>query len=113
MIKFAPAFALLGILSACSGEPEAQPTEAATQAAPAPTASLPAPTQELFTELYAAACPADEPVSTAACKRAGFGSEDVLCEFGLGEDEYLRNEATLTPADGAWTLADPENACVG
>ena len=114
MIKTVSALAAFGLLAACSGKPEAQPTEAATQApAPVATPSLPAPGQEIFSKLYADACPSDKPVNTAACKRAGFGSEDVLCEFGLGDDEYLRNEATLTPGDGEWTLADPENVCVG
>ena len=100
-------------LAACSGEPAAEPTPAATTAAPVPaaTSSLPAPDQALFTELYAKACPEAEKVNTAVCKRAGFGSEEVTCEYGLGEDEYLRNKATLAPADGAWALKDAEAIC--
>jgi hypothetical protein len=99
-------------LVACSQEPAAEPTPAATTAvAPAATPSLPAPDQALFTRLYAEACPAAEPVSTAVCRRAGMGSDEVLCEYGLGEDEYRRNQATLVAADGAWTLRDAEATC--
>ena len=65
------------------------------------------------TEKYAEACPDEEPINTAMCKRAGMGSPDVVCEFGLGDDEYLRNKATLTAGEGEWTFADPENVCVG
>lgn len=97
-------------LAACGEEPAAEVAQ--TQVAtPEPVATLPAPNQALFTQLYADACPGAEPVNTAVCRRAGLGSDEVLCEFGLGEDEYLRNDATLTPGDGQWTLADPENVC--
>ena len=100
-------------LAACSGEPAAEPTPAATTAAPAPVAtpSIKAPDQALFTELYAAACPEAKPVNTAVCKRAGMGSNEVNCDYGLGEDEYLRNKATLTAADGAWTIKDADATC--
>ena len=79
--------------------------------APAATSSLPAPDQALFGELFAKACPEAEKVNTAVCKRAGFGSTDVACEYGLGEDKYLRDKATLTPGEGVWTLKDPEAIC--
>jgi hypothetical protein len=100
-------------LAACSGEPAAEPAPAATTAPPAPAAapSLPAPDQALFTELFAAACPEAEKVNTAVCKRAGFGSEEVICEYGLGEDKYLRDKATLAPAEGKWALKEPEAVC--
>ncbi|OBX20741.1 hypothetical protein A9995_03375 [Erythrobacter sp. QSSC1-22B] len=102
----APLFAL----AACGEEPAAEVAQ--TQVAtPEPVAALPAPNEELFTQLYAEACPEAEPVSTAICRRAGIGSDEVFCEYGLGEDEYRRNDATLTPGDGQWTLADPENVC--
>ena len=97
-------------LAACSEEPA--PAPAATQeAAPAPVASMAAPDEQLFADLHAATCPDAKPVSTSVCKRLGIGSEDVLCEYGLGDDEYLRNKATLTPQDEEWTIADPETVC--
>ena len=98
-------------LAACGSEPEAPPPAAPT-ATPEPRASLPAPDEELFTEVFANSCDGAEPVSTAVCKRA-MGSETVTCEFGLGEDEYLRHAADLTASeDGTeWVLADPEAIC--
>jgi hypothetical protein len=100
-------------IAACSSEPAAEPAPAATTAAPAPAVkpSLPAPDQTLFSSLFAEACPAAKPVKTAVCRRAGIGSNEVNCEFGLGEDEYLRNKATLVAGDSAWTLEDPEALC--
>jgi pectin methylesterase-like acyl-CoA thioesterase len=98
-------------LAACSAEPAAEPTPAATAPAAAATPSLPAPDQETFSALFAAACPEAEKVNTAVCKRAGFGSDMVTCEYGLGEDKYLRDQATLAPEDGAWALQDPETVC--
>lgn len=97
-------------LSACGEEPapEPAPTETAT---PEPEPTLPAPDQDIFATALAEACPDLEEVSTAICKRAGFGSSDVVCDYGLGADEYRRNSATLTPGDGEWTLADPESVC--
>ncbi len=103
----------LALLAACGEEPAPQPVDGAAAPAPASAPSLSAPDQALFTAKYAEACPEAEPVNTAVCKRAGFGSGDVVCEFGLGEDEYLRNKATLSAGDGDWVLADPENVCVG
>ena len=111
MNKFTLLFPL-ALLAACGEEPapEAAPTQAE---APEAIDTLPAPDQAFFTEKYAEACPEEEAVNTAVCRRAGLGSPDVICEFGLGEDEYLRNEATLTEGEGEWTFADPENVCVG
>ena len=102
----------LALLAACGEEPAPEPTATAV-ATPEPVESLTPPDQAYFTEKYAEQCPEDEAVNTAVCRRAGLGSPDVLCEFGLGEDEYLRNEATLTAGDGDWVFADPENVCVG
>lgn len=99
-------------LAACSQEAAEAPAPVET-ATPEPIETLSAPDQALFTTKYADACPADEAVNTAVCRRAGMGSPDVVCEFGLGEDEYLRNKATLTAGDGEWAFADPENVCVG
>ena len=102
----------LALVAACGEEPapEPTPTEMAT---PEPVSTLPAPDQDLFSAKYAEACPTDDAVNTAVCRRAGMGSPDVVCEFGLGDDEYLRHKATLTAGDGEWVLADPENVCVG
>ena len=102
----------VALLAACGEEPAPEPTPTEV-AAPEPVETLAAPDQALFTEKYAEACPEEEAVNTAVCRRAGMGSPDVICEFGLGEDEYLRNKATLTAGDGEWVLADPENVCVG
>ncbi|WP_240782119.1 hypothetical protein [Qipengyuania sediminis] len=96
-------------LAACSQEPEPAPAPASP--APVVTPSLPAPDQALFSELFGKACPGAEKVNTAACKRAGFGSEEVICEYGLGEDTYLRNSATLAQVDGAWAIKDAETVC--
>ncbi|MBU0669428.1 MAG: hypothetical protein KKE77_05880 [Alphaproteobacteria bacterium] len=108
--KLAFLFVPLLALAACGEEPAAEVAQ--TQVAtPEPTPALPAPDEALFTQLYAETCPEAEPVSTAVCRRAGIGSDEVFCEYGLGEDEYRRNDATLTPGDEQWTLADPENVC--
>ena len=107
-----PVFTLVAIalLAACSEEPAPAPVETATSE---PVETLTPPDQAYFTAKYAEQCPEEEAVNTAVCRRAGMGSPDVICEFGLGEDEYLRNEATLTAGDGDWVFADPENVCVG
>jgi hypothetical protein len=109
--KFAfliPALALA--LAACGEEPAPAPVETPV-ATPEPTPSLPAPSQASFTALLAEACPEAEPVNTAVCKRAGMGSPDVVCEYGLGDDEFLRNTAVLTAGEGEWTLKDPATVC--
>ncbi|WP_234989880.1 hypothetical protein [Altererythrobacter xiamenensis] len=98
------------LMAACGEEPAPEPAPAET-VAPEPIESLPAPDQELFATLHAAACPEAKPVNTAVCRRAGMGSEDVICEYGLGDDEYLRNTATLTAGDGEWVLTDTETVC--
>ncbi|KKL26825.1 hypothetical protein LCGC14_2391390, partial [marine sediment metagenome] len=69
---FVPLFAL----AACGEEPAAEVAQ--TQVAtPEAVATLPAPNQELFTQLYADACPEAEPVNTAVCRRVGLGSDEV------------------------------------
>lgn len=98
------------LMAACGEEPTPEPAPAET-VAPEPIESLPAPDQELFATLHAAACPEAKPVNTAVCRRAGMGSEDVICEYGLGDDEYLRNTAILTAGDGEWVLTDTETVC--
>ena len=104
-----PALALS--LAACGEEPAPAPAETPTAAPTAVQPSLPAPDQASFSAALAKACPEAEPVNTAVCKRAGFGSSDAICDYGLGEDTYLRNKATLTPGEGEWTLKDPETVC--
>ena len=98
-------------LAACQQEPVAEPVAAQTVAAVPEGPSLPAPTPEVFAAAFAAACTKAEPVNISVCKRAGLGSTDAVCEFGLGDDEYLRNKATITPVDDAWTIANPETTC--
>lgn len=101
----------LAALTAC-GERDETPAPVATQApAPVVTPSLPAPDQALFTSLYAEACPEAKPVGKAVCLRAGMGSSEVNCEYALGDDEYLRNKATLVAVDGAWTVKDAAAVC--
>jgi hypothetical protein len=96
-------------LAACGEEPapEPVPTQAAT---PEPVNTLPAPNEALFAQLFAETCPAAEKVSTSACKRA-LGSDEVTCQFGVGEDNYLRHSAKLAPGDDSWTIADAEKLC--
>ena len=102
-----PVFAL----AACGEEPapEPTPTEVAT---PEPASTRPAPNQELFKTTFAETCEGAEPVNNAVCSRA-MGSDKVTCEFGLGEDEYLRHKATLAvnEADDGWMLADAAALC--
>lgn len=106
------ACAALAALAACNSQeaPEPEPTETVA-AAPVVEPSLPAPDEAIFAEVYAAACPEAETVSTSLCKSRGLGGEGFVCDYGLGDDEYRRNTATLLPGDGEWTLADPENSC--
>ena len=99
-------------LAACGAEPAAQPAPEPTEVVtPEPIKTLPAPNEKLFSELFAKTCPAAETVGTSSCKRAGMGSKDVICEFGLGEDKHLRHTATLTAGEDRWTLADAEKVC--
>ena len=103
----------LVLLAGCGEEPAAPPVETETAApAPVPTVPpLPAPDEAIFAETFAAACPAAEPVATSACRSMGMGEEDFACRYGLGDDNDLRHDATLTPVDGEWTLVDPETTC--
>lgn len=96
-------------LAACGEEPAPEPAVVAT---PDPVSTLPPPDESLFTEVLANTCDGVEPVNTAMC-RATLGAETVTCEFGLGDDEYLRNEAMLEANEDetGWNLAEPDAIC--
>lgn len=98
-------------LAACGEEPAPEP--AATEvAAPEPESTLPPPDQAFFKRTFAETCEGAEPVNEAICRRA-MGADTVSCEFSLGEDEYLRHEATLAANEDNtdWMLEDAENLC--
>ncbi len=97
-------------LASCGEEPAPEPAPVET-ATPEPIQTMSAPDQALFSEKLAEACPALKPVNTAVCRRAGIGSTKVVCEYGLGDDEYLRHKATITPVEGEWALSDTETVC--
>lgn len=103
----------LAALAACGSQaaPEPEPTPTAAVAAPVIEPTLPAPDEAVFAEVYAEACPDAPKVSTSLCRSLGMGQKGFNCDYGLGDDEYRRNKATLEPGDGKWTLVDPENTC--
>ena len=106
------ACAALIALSACnSQEPAPQPTETEAAVVEPVEPSLPAPDEAIFAAAYAEGCPNGKKVSTSECKSAGFGKKEFLCDYGLGNDEYRRNKATLEPVDGKWVLAEPDKIC--
>ena len=110
MKKILP-FAALIALAGCNSEAsEPAPVETPTPTV-ARTPTLPAPNEEIFGAAYAKACPEAEPVSTSLCRSKGFGEENFICDYGLGDDEYRRHEAELAPGDGEWVIADAEAAC--
>ena len=96
-------------LAACGEEPAPEPVETV---APEPVVELAPPDQDLFSTLLAETCPELEPVNTAICRRA-LGADEATCEFGLGDDEYLRNDATIAVDETgeAWMIVDSEAVC--
>jgi hypothetical protein len=111
-MKILIASLVLLALSACGSQEPAPPAPTASAVPVADiTPSLPAPTKAAFAAAYAEGCPKAKKVSTASCKSEGFGKEGFICSYGLGDDNYLRNTARLTPGDGKWVLADPDKAC--
>ena len=107
------ACAALLALAACNSEEAAEAPEAPAAAASVGPVepSMPAPDEETFAAAYAEACTAGAKVSTSLCKSAGFGKEGFVCEYGLGDDEYRRNSATLMPEDGKWVLTEADKIC--
>lgn len=103
-------------LGACSEGPaeEAEakaPTAREVEAAIKEGSKLAPPTHDTFAEKYAAACPSQKKVNQALCKAQGMGSHDFTCEYGLGDDEYLRHEGTLSEVEGEYVLQDTDTVC--
>ena len=110
--------ALLLTLAACGEEPatevvEETPSVEESLAAEAEEGTEPAD-RDAFAAAYEAACPNSKPVNNASCTALGMGSPSFLCEYGLGDDEYLRHEGVVTVSEEgelAYTLDDPEKVC--
>jgi hypothetical protein len=101
----------LATLAACGSEqPAPEPTQAA---APAPVASpsMPPPDEAVFAATYAEGCPKAEKVATSMCKSEGLGKDGFICDYRLGSKDAAQRTTSITPGDGKWKLADPDNAC--
>ena len=72
---------------------------------------LPPPDSATFSAALAEACPDAPSVSTSLCKATGMGSETFVCEYGLGEDEYMRYSATLEEGEDSWVVTEPDAVC--
>ena len=100
-------------LSACGSEPAPKPAPTATATVPAtplkPT--LPPPDQATFSKVFAKACPEAAKVAITSCRAEGMGATTFICEYGLGNDKYLRNTAKISQKDGAYVLDNPEKTC--
>lgn len=103
------------VLAACSEAPAEDGSKAPTakemQAAIEKGGKLAPPTRDTFAEKFAAACPKQEPVNKANCLAQGMGSHDFTCEYGLGDDEYLRHEGVLSEVEGEYVLLETEKVC--
>ncbi len=106
LLALAPAI----LLAACGEEPAPAPVE--TVAPAEPVVALPPADETLFKEIFASTCEGAEPVKTAVCKRA-MGADTANCEFGLGEDEALRHDATLAINEEGtgWFISEAEKIC--
>ena len=111
LIKLALTALPVMALAACGEEPAPAPEPTET-VAPEPVVSLPPVDESLFSSIMADACPSIEPVNMSICSR-GMGADTVSCEFSLGDDEYLRNDAVLeaNEAGDGWVLSDAEALC--
>jgi len=99
-------------LAACSeevAETSAPIEPTAVKAEVKPT--LHPPDSEKFSGLFAEACPSAKTISTSMCRAQGMGSHDFTCEYGLGNDEYMRHEAILHEVEGKWEIENPESVC--
>ena len=96
-------------LAACGEEPAPEPVQIVE---PVEVVELPAPDEEVFATAFAEACPDAEAVNVSLCRR-GMGAEIAACEYGLGDDEYRRHDATLAinEAGDGWMIEDPEAVC--
>jgi hypothetical protein len=99
-------------LAACNSQEPVEPAPTQTPVAQLPVKpTMSPPDQEAFAAAYAEACPNSKPVNTALCRSQGLGKEGFFCEYGLGNDEYRRNTASVVPSDGKRTIAEPEKSC--
>ena len=99
------------LLTACGDNDAAPEAAAATQPAAPAEPSLPPPDEAVFATAFAQACPEAEKVSQSICKANGLERDSFSCEYGLGEDEYMRYDAQLEAGVDAWAVADPETVC--
>lgn len=106
-----PIFALLAACGETGADADVEMIAAEEPVAVAENDGLPAPDKAILTEAVAEACPGIEPVNVASCRAQGMGAEDFTCEYGLGDDDVLRHEATLTPDGERWAVADVETTC--
>jgi len=110
-MKVVFACAAVFALAACNSEAPVEPDSVQAQVVMPIEPSISAPNEELFAAAYAEACGDAQPVNTSICKSQGLGKEGFVCEYGLGNDEYLRNDAIILPVEGKWALAEPEKTC--
>ena len=118
MIRTLPLLIAPLVLAACSEAPaqEAEGDSAPTSreiAAAIENAepSLAPADRDTFAEKFAAACPSAKAVNKASCRAQGMGSRNFVCEYSLGDDEFMRHEGVLSAADGEYVLDNPEKVC--
>ncbi|MEL6877524.1 MAG: hypothetical protein AAGL68_05430 [Pseudomonadota bacterium] len=117
MTKLAAILLPVAILSlaACGEEPTPVDTPTPEETIQAQAEDLPEPAdRDAFAAAFSAACPNAKSVNNASCTAMGMGSPSFLCEYGLGDDEYLRHEGVVTRSEEgelAYTLDDPEKVC--